>query len=54
MALLAENDCGTKTRELQNLLMDSTRWNDFAFRDDDIVIGTYAKSGRKISRAEAG
>ena len=45
MALLAENDCGTKTRELQNLLMDSTRWNDFAFRDDDIVIATYAKSG---------
>ncbi len=25
--------------------MDSTVWNDFAFRPDDIVIGTYAKSG---------
>jgi aryl sulfotransferase len=25
--------------------MDSTVWNDFPFRDDDIVIGTYAKSG---------
>jgi aryl sulfotransferase len=25
--------------------MDSTIWNDFRFRDDDIVIGTYAKSG---------
>jgi aryl sulfotransferase len=25
--------------------MDSTVWNDFRFRDDDIVIGTYAKSG---------
>lgn len=24
---------------------DSTVWNDFKFRDDDIVIGTYAKSG---------
>lgn len=34
-----------KTRELQNHHMDSTVWNDFAFRDDDIVIGTYAKSG---------
>ena len=34
-----------KTRELQNHHMDSTHWNDFAFRDDDVVIGTYAKSG---------
>jgi aryl sulfotransferase len=25
--------------------MDSTLWNDFAFRDDDIIVGTYAKSG---------
>ena len=24
---------------------DSTIWNDLTFRDDDIVIGTYAKSG---------
>ncbi|MGQ7790836.1 sulfotransferase domain-containing protein [Faunimonas sp. B44] len=34
-----------KTRELHNHHFDSTVWNDFAFRDDDIVIGTYAKSG---------
>ncbi|MDJ0655237.1 MAG: sulfotransferase domain-containing protein [Xanthomonadales bacterium] len=34
-----------KTRELQNHHMDSTIWNDFQFRDDDIIIGTYAKSG---------
>ena len=34
-----------KTRELQNHHMDSTLWNDFAFRDDDIIIGTYAKAG---------
>jgi aryl sulfotransferase len=34
-----------KTRELHNHHMDSTVWNDFRFRDDDIVIGTYAKSG---------
>jgi aryl sulfotransferase len=34
-----------KTREIQNFLMDSTRWNDFQFRDDDIVIATWSKSG---------
>ena len=34
-----------KTRELQNHHMDSTIWNDFKFRDDDIIIATYAKSG---------
>ena len=34
-----------KTREIHNNHMDSTIWNDFVFRDDDIVIGTYAKSG---------
>jgi aryl sulfotransferase len=25
--------------------MDSTYWNDFKFRDDDIIISTYAKAG---------
>lgn len=34
-----------KTREMHNHHMDSTIWNDFSFRDDDIVIATYAKSG---------
>ena len=34
-----------KTRELHNHHFDSTAWNDFAFRDDDIVIATYAKAG---------
>jgi len=34
-----------KTRELQSHHFDSTIWNDFQFRDDDIVISTYAKSG---------
>ncbi len=34
-----------KQREFQNHHFDSTIWNDFNFRDDDIVIGTYAKSG---------
>lgn len=34
-----------KTREFCNHHFDSTIWNDFAFRDDDIIISTYAKSG---------
>lgn len=34
-----------KTREFHNHHFDSTMWNDFNFRDDDIVISTYAKSG---------
>ena len=34
-----------KTRELHNHHFDSTIWNDFVFRDDDIVIATYAKAG---------
>jgi len=34
-----------KTREFHNHHFDSTIWNDFDFRPDDIVIGTYAKSG---------
>ncbi len=34
-----------KTRELHNHHFDSTIWNGFSFRDDDIIIATYAKSG---------
>ena len=34
-----------KTRELHNHHFNSTIWNDFDFRDDDIIIATYAKSG---------
>jgi aryl sulfotransferase len=34
-----------KTRELHNHHMDSTIWDRFAFRDDDIIVATYAKSG---------
>ncbi|MBW8753089.1 MAG: sulfotransferase domain-containing protein [Sphingomonadales bacterium] len=34
-----------KTRELQNHHMDSTVWNDFQFRDDDVIVATYGKSG---------
>ena len=34
-----------KTTEMHNQHFDSTIWNDFKFRDDDIIISTYAKSG---------
>lgn len=34
-----------KVRELRSHHFDSTIWNDFRFRDDDIIISTYAKSG---------
>lgn len=34
-----------KTREFQNHHFDSTVWNDFRFRDGDIIVATYAKSG---------
>ncbi|MBK8351749.1 MAG: sulfotransferase domain-containing protein [Saprospirales bacterium] len=34
-----------KTREFYNHHFDSSIWNDFKFRDDDIIISTYAKSG---------
>jgi aryl sulfotransferase len=35
----------TKSRELHNHHFDSTIRNDFRFRDDDVIIATYAKSG---------
>ena len=34
-----------KTREMHSHHFDSTIWNDFSFRDDDIIISTYAKAG---------
>lgn len=34
-----------KTREFHTRLLDSRIWNEFKFRDDDIIIATYAKSG---------
>ncbi len=38
-------DWPVKQRELHNHHFDSTVWNDFRFRDDDIIVGTYAKCG---------
>ena len=34
-----------KTREMHNHHMDSTIWNDLTFRDDDVVVATYGKTG---------
>ena len=34
-----------KTREMHTHHFDSTIWNDFQFRNDDIIVSTYAKSG---------
>ena len=34
-----------KLRDVHNHHFDSTVWDGFAFRPDDVVIGTYAKSG---------
>lgn len=34
-----------KTREMHSNHFDSTIWNDFKFRDDDVIISTYGKSG---------
>jgi len=34
-----------KTREYEDMDADSTRWNEFKFRDGDIVINTLGKSG---------
>jgi aryl sulfotransferase len=42
---VAEIDFPQKRRELQHRVVDSTIWNQVAFRDDDVVIATYAKAG---------
>ncbi|MGE3690503.1 MAG: sulfotransferase domain-containing protein [Novosphingobium sp.] len=34
-----------KTRDIHNHHMDSTVWDDFIFRDGDVVVATYGKSG---------
>jgi aryl sulfotransferase len=39
------NALPVKTREMHSHHFDSTIWNDFTFRNDDIVIATYGKSG---------
>jgi len=34
-----------KTRDIFNHHMDSTHWDGFKFRDDDIIVGTWGKAG---------
>jgi aryl sulfotransferase len=34
-----------QTRHIREGLVDSTRWKDVSFRDDDILVDTFAKSG---------
>ena len=42
---MKNNTIPVNTRELHNHHFYSTIWNDFNFRNDDIVISSYAKSG---------
>jgi aryl sulfotransferase len=39
-----------KTREIQNPMWDSSRWNAVKFRDGDIFIDSYGKSGSTLMR----
>jgi aryl sulfotransferase len=39
-----------KLSEAHDPVMNSKLWNDFVFRDDDIVIATYAKSGTTLTQ----
>lgn len=43
--MAAQFELPRKQREMMNHHMDSTVWNDFQFRDGDIIIGTWGKSG---------
>jgi aryl sulfotransferase len=39
-----------KLRESDRPFLDSTRWNDFEFRDDDVVVTTYSKCGTTLTQ----
>lgn len=43
--MAAQFELPRKQREMMNHHMDSTVWNDFQFRYDDIIIATWGKSG---------
>lgn len=39
-----------KEGEHLNIVADSTRWNGFVFRDGDVVVATYGKSGTTLTQ----
>lgn len=39
------SEAPTKTREIHSHHFDSTIWNDFKFREDDVIVSAYGKSG---------
>lgn len=43
--MLSNNLMPKKTHEFQNHTIDSTVWNDFEYRDNDIVIASWARAG---------
>ena len=43
-----------KTREIAQYVVDSARWNGFAFRDDDIVIASWAKTSTTLTQQIVG
>lgn len=45
MTAISNSPWPIKSREIQNHHSDSTLWNSFRFRDTDIVIASYPKSG---------
>ena len=45
MNMTLANGPVVKTRDIHNHHMDSTAWNNFKFRDDDVIIASWAKSG---------
>jgi len=45
MNQIAKTSWPQKRREMHNHHMDSTVWNTFKFRDDDVIVATYGKSG---------
>ncbi|KAJ6789737.1 hypothetical protein PWT90_06249 [Aphanocladium album] len=45
MTAPTQNTTPGEIRVVQNHSQDSTRWNDFEYRDDDIVIATWGKAG---------
>jgi aryl sulfotransferase len=42
---IAETEWPSKSREFSNEMLDSTRWNDFAWRPGDVIVASWGKSG---------